>query len=74
VGAAAADKLLVLVADDPSEAPSSTSGRHRPHRPGSACGTVHTRQALAVLVLSQYVEVPLAMQLLGNSASGSNTC
>jgi hypothetical protein len=41
-----------------------------PHRRGSAGGTVHTRQAWAVLVLSQDVEVPLTMLLLGESASG----
>jgi len=71
--AGTADKLLVLVADDPPDVaiidirmpPTHTDEGLR------AALSIRTEHPdVAVLVLSQYVEVPLAMQLLGESAEG----
>ncbi|HEX9643426.1 MAG TPA: response regulator transcription factor [Acidimicrobiia bacterium] len=69
-----ADKLLVLVADDEPDVaivdirlpPTHTDEGMR------AATTIRQRHpGVGVLVLSQYVEVGLAMQLLGDSAEGT---
>jgi DNA-binding NarL/FixJ family response regulator len=69
-----ADKLLVLVADDEPDVaivdirlpPTHTDEGMR------AATTIRQRhRGVGVLVLSQYVEVGLAMQLLGDSAEGT---
>jgi len=75
VGSSAnADKLLVLVADDPPDVaivdirlpPTHTDEGMR------AALQIRAQQPdVGVLVLSQYVEVALAMQLLGDSAAGA---
>lgn len=68
-----AEKLLVLVTDDPPDVaivdirlpPTHTDEGLR-----AALAIRAEHPHVAVLVLSQYVEVALAMQLLGDSASG----
>ena len=69
-----ADKLLVLVSDDPPDVaivdiklpPTYTD---EGMRAGLQIRSEHPE--VGVLVLSQYVEVALAMQLLGDSAAGA---
>jgi DNA-binding NarL/FixJ family response regulator len=69
-----ADKLMVLVADDPPDVaivdirlpPTYTDEGMR-----AALRIRADHPGVGVLVLSQYVEVGLAMQLLGDSAAGA---
>ena len=69
-----ADELLErLSALDPPTSPSSTSAC-RPPTPTRACAPPceirEQRPSIGVLVLSQYVELGLAMELLAGSAEG----
>jgi len=71
--AGTADKLLVLVADDPPDVAIIDIRMPPTHTDEGLRAALSVRAKhpdVAVLVLSQYVEVPLAMQLLGESASG----
>lgn len=71
--AGTADKLLVLVADDPPDIAIVDIRMPPTHTDEGLRAALEIRSShpdVAVLVLSQYVEVPLAMQLLGESASG----
>ncbi len=68
-----ADKLLVLVADDPPDVAIVDIRLPPTHTDEGMRAALKIRSdhpEVSVLVLSQYVEVPLAMQLLGDSASG----
>jgi DNA-binding NarL/FixJ family response regulator len=68
-----ADKLLVLVADDPPDVAIVDIRLPPTHTDEGLRAALQIRAEhpdVAVLVLSQYVEVALAMQLLGESASG----
>lgn len=68
-----ADKLLVLVAHDPPDVAIVDIRLPPTHTDEGLRAAVSIRAQhpdVSVLVLSQYVEVPLAMQLLGDSASG----
>ena len=68
-----ADKLLVLVKDDPPDVVITDIRMPPTHTDEGLRAALSIRAdqpGVAVLVLSQYVEVPLAMQLLGESASG----
>jgi DNA-binding NarL/FixJ family response regulator len=69
-----ADKLLVLVADDPPDVAIVDIRLPPTHSDEGMRAALQIRAAhsgVGVLVLSQYVEVGLAMQLLGDSASGA---
>jgi DNA-binding NarL/FixJ family response regulator len=71
--AGTADKLLVLVANDPPDVAIIDIRMPPTHTDEGLRAALSIRAKhpdVAVLVLSQYVEVPLAMQLLGESASG----
>ena len=68
-----ADKLLVLVNDDPPDVVITDIRMPPTHTDEGLRAALSIRAQhpqVAVLVLSQYVEVPLAMQLLGESAAG----
>ena len=68
-----ADKLLVLVRDDPPDVVITDIRMPPTHTDEGLRAALSIREQhpqVAVLVLSQYVEVPLAMQLLGESAAG----
>ena len=69
-----ADKLLVLVSDDPPDV-AIVDIRLPPTHPDEGMRAALQIRAehpeVGVLVLSQYVEVGLAMQLLGESAAGA---
>jgi DNA-binding NarL/FixJ family response regulator len=68
-----ADKLLVLLADDPPDVAIVDIRLPPTHTDEGMRAALKIRAEhpeVSVLVLSQYVEVPLAMQLLGDSASG----
>jgi DNA-binding NarL/FixJ family response regulator len=68
-----ADKLLVLVKDDPPDVVITDIRMPPTHTDEGLRAALSIRAQhpqVAVLVLSQYVEVPLAMQLLGESAAG----
>jgi DNA-binding NarL/FixJ family response regulator len=69
-----ADKLLVLVADDPPDVAIVDIRLPPTHSDEGMRAALQIRAELpgvGVLVLSQYVEVGLAMQLLGDSAAGA---
>jgi len=69
-----ADKLLVLVADDPPDVAIvdiRLPPTHSDEGMRAALQIRAERPGVGVLVLSQYVEVALAMQLLGDSAAGA---
>ena len=69
-----ADKLLVLVADDPPDVAIVDIRLPPTHTDEGMRAALRIRADhpdTAVLVLSQYVEVGLAMQLLGDSAAGA---
>jgi len=69
-----ADKLLVLVADDPPDVAIVDIRLPPTHTAAGLRAALRIRADhpdTAVLVLSQYVEVGLAMQLLGDSAAGA---
>ena len=69
-----ADKLLVLVADDPPDVAIVDIRLPPTHTDEGMKAALKIRAEhpdLGVLVLSQYVEVGLAMQLLGDSAAGA---
>ncbi len=68
-----ADKLLVFVADDPPDVAIVDIRLPPTHTDEGMRAALQIRAdhpGVSVLVLSQYVEVPLAMQLLGDSAEG----
>lgn len=69
-----ADKLLVLVADDPPDVAIVDIRLPPTHTDEGMKAALKIRAEhpdTGVLVLSQYVEVGLAMQLLGDSAAGA---
>jgi DNA-binding NarL/FixJ family response regulator len=69
-----ADKLLVLVADDPPDVAIVDIRLPPTHTDEGMKAAMKIRAEqpdTGVLVLSQYVEVGLAMQLLGDSAAGA---
>jgi DNA-binding NarL/FixJ family response regulator len=69
-----ADKLLVFVADDPPDVAIVDIRLPPTHTDEgiTAALKIHAEQPdVGVLVLSQYVEVGLAMQLLGDTAAGA---
>jgi DNA-binding NarL/FixJ family response regulator len=69
-----ADKLLVLVADDPPDVAIVDIRLPPTHTDEGMKAALKIRAKhpdTGVLVLSQYVEVGLAMQLLGDSAAGA---
>ena len=69
-----ADKLLVLVADDPPDVAIVDIRLPPTHTDEGMKAALRIRAdnpEVGVLVLSQYVEVGLAMQLLGDSAAGA---
>jgi DNA-binding NarL/FixJ family response regulator len=69
-----ADKLLVLIADDPPDVAIVDIRLPPTHTDEGMKAALKIRTDhpdTAVLVLSQYVEVGLAMQLLGDSAAGA---
>jgi DNA-binding NarL/FixJ family response regulator len=69
-----ADKLLVLVADDPPDVAIVDIRLPPTHTEEGMKAALRIRSDqpdVGVLVLSQYVEVGLAMQLLGDSAAGA---
>jgi DNA-binding NarL/FixJ family response regulator len=69
-----ADKLLVLIADDPPDVAIVDIRLPPTHTDEGMKAALKIRTDhpdIAVLVLSQYVEVGLAMQLLGDSAAGA---
>jgi DNA-binding NarL/FixJ family response regulator len=69
-----ADKLMVLVADDPPDVAVVDIRLPPTHTDEGMKAAVRIRADhpdVGVLVLSQYVEVGLAMQLLGDSAAGA---
>jgi DNA-binding NarL/FixJ family response regulator len=69
-----ADKLLVLVEDDPPDVAIvdiRLPPTHTDEGMKAALKIRAERPDIGVLVLSQYVEVGLAMQLLGDSAAGA---
>jgi len=69
-----ADKLLVFVADDPPDVTIVDIRLPPTHTDEGIRAALRIRSEhpdVGVLVLSQYVEVGLAMQLLGDSASGA---
>jgi DNA-binding NarL/FixJ family response regulator len=69
-----ADKLLVLVEDDPPDVAIvdiRLPPTHTDEGMKAALKIRAERPDVGVLVLSQYVEVGLAMQLLGDSAAGA---
>jgi DNA-binding NarL/FixJ family response regulator len=69
-----ADKLLVLVSDDPPDVAIVDIRLPPTHTDEGMRAALQIRvehPEVGVLVLSQYVEVGLAMQLLGDSAAGA---
>ena len=69
-----ADKLLVLVSDDPPDVAIVDIRLPPTHTDEGMRAALQIRAEhpeVGVLVLSQYVEVGLAMQLLGDSAAGA---
>ncbi|HUP16410.1 MAG TPA: response regulator transcription factor [Acidimicrobiia bacterium] len=69
-----ADKLLVLVSDDPPDVAIVDIRLPPTHTDEGMKAALRIRDdnpEVGVLVLSQYVEVGLAMQLLGDSAAGA---
>ena len=69
-----ADKLLVLVSDDPPDVAIVDIRLPPTHTDEGMRAALQIRNEypeVGVLVLSQYVEVGLAMQLLGDSAAGA---
>jgi DNA-binding NarL/FixJ family response regulator len=69
-----ADKLLVLVSDDPPDVAIVDIRLPPTHTDEGMKAALRIRAdnpEVGVLVLSQYVEVGLAMQLLGDSAAGA---
>jgi DNA-binding NarL/FixJ family response regulator len=69
-----ADKLLVLVSDDPPDVAIVDIRLPPTHTDEGMKAALRIRadnSEVGVLVLSQYVEVGLAMQLLGDSAAGA---
>jgi DNA-binding NarL/FixJ family response regulator len=72
-----ADKLLTLVANDEPDAAIVDIRLPPTHTDEGMKATLAIRADhpdVGVVVLSQYVEVGLAMQLLGDSAEGPATC